>query len=283
MLARTAPGSASRRRHQLVAQALELGVRGSRACFDQRVRAEAAVSDADAVLGAQDRGEQRVPVALEVERHDADASTPLRARARGSRAPAPPRVRPEALRPGPLVLGDGIHAERSSLRQAAPSATTPTTFGEPASWRSARPPRPRRRASRARSRRRPAAAAVRAEPRRGRRSARRRRTARRACGPRARGSRRPPRPCRAGGAARAGQRRRTAARRAVRRLGEPRERPDLAGHVRRAGDRDEVDRRPRAAQRALRASQSSSAEAVKAAAGRHGAATAAGSRDARPG
>ena len=59
MLARTAPGSSgSRPRAQLGVQAAGLGLGHLQQPRDQRVRAEAAVADADRVLVAQPRGER---------------------------------------------------------------------------------------------------------------------------------------------------------------------------------------------------------------------------------
>ena len=181
----------------------------------ERMGAEAAVANADRVLGAEDRGEQRMAVPGQREARDADpvnvVAGPqrqlLEARHRGQPAPEPAGERP-------LVLGHDGHSSARSALQAAPSATTPTTFGDPASWRSGEsvqmtsssdtnliaPP--------------PCSSGA-ASPSRADagRPARRRRTGRRACVPTGRGSRCRRRPCRSPGEARAARRRRTAARR----------------------------------------------------------------------
>ena len=66
MLARTAPGRAGLRPARSSArEAVELAVGTPEQLRHQQVRAEAAMADADRVLGAQDRRQQRMPVAVE--------------------------------------------------------------------------------------------------------------------------------------------------------------------------------------------------------------------------
>jgi hypothetical protein len=76
------------------------------------VGAEAAVPHADAVLRAEDRGEQRVAIAVEVEGGDAHpvdlGAAPERERVESRDGREPP---PEALGEHALVPGHGIHAE----------------------------------------------------------------------------------------------------------------------------------------------------------------------------
>ena len=96
---------------QLVVQAAGLGLGHLQQPRDQRVRAEAAVPDADRVLVAEQRGQRFGAVAVEREAGDADAVVVLRPqrerRESGDRVEAAVQVRGER----PLAVGDGVHAE----------------------------------------------------------------------------------------------------------------------------------------------------------------------------
>ena len=121
------------------AEAVELGVGDSEQARDEWVRAEAAVADADRVLGAEDGREQRVAVAVEGERRHADTvgagparaaavAGPGHAAARSTgRAPARARVRRRCPCRSRAAAGTPPRARRRRRRS-----------GEPASWRSGR-------------------------------------------------------------------------------------------------------------------------------------------------
>ena len=104
---------------------------------DQRVRAEAAVADADRVLVAQERRERRGLVAGEREAGDADAVVVHRATGRaGEAGDAVQAARADARRARARGRRRASMPIASSASQAAAKATAPITFGEPASKRS---------------------------------------------------------------------------------------------------------------------------------------------------
>ena len=119
--------------------ALELLAAEREQAGDVRMRAEAAVPDADAGLGAQPRRNQGVGHALDDERGDRQrvdleprAEQAARRGSRPGRRAAVPRAprrarRSAAIRGAPMFVSSPI---------AAASATAPRTLGEPASSRS---------------------------------------------------------------------------------------------------------------------------------------------------
>ena len=124
-------------RAQLGVQAPRLGLGHVQQARDQRVRAEAAVADADRVVGAQLRGEVLGAVAVEREAGHADAVLV----AGPERELGQPGDRRQPRRGGALESARSRSATASmpsfiSASQAAAKATAPITLGEPASKRS---------------------------------------------------------------------------------------------------------------------------------------------------
>ena len=112
MLARTAPGrSGSRPARSSACRRSRLGLGDVQQPRDQRVRAEAAVADADRVVGAQLRGEVLGAVAVEREAGHADAV--LVAGPERELGQPGDRRQPlvEVLGERALAVGDGVHAE----------------------------------------------------------------------------------------------------------------------------------------------------------------------------
>ena len=99
---------------------------------DERMGAEAAVADADRVLRTEDRGEQRVAVAGQGERRHAHAVDVVAGQSASCSRPGtdarPPRSRSASAR---SCAATASIPSAPSARQAAPSATAPTTFGRP--------------------------------------------------------------------------------------------------------------------------------------------------------
>ena len=96
--------------------------------------AEAAVADADGVLGAEPGRDQRVGDGVDDERRNRQGDPP--GTAEQAHAVDAGQAVAEPLRHDPVVGGDGVPSEMRRASMAAWRATAPSTLGEPASSRS---------------------------------------------------------------------------------------------------------------------------------------------------